>query len=155
MSNPKFDKAMQKGLTLKDRGKYVEALKFLQKAMKIDGENPAVWFHTAEIFTILGKDIDAMKCYWVIKGRPDKKEGLDPDNINAWLNEAALLMKHEMFKEAGEVYQAMLERFPDNIIAMKGVEQAAYELANVKYCINCGSKLSKKENFCLKCGKAR
>ena len=154
MSNPKFDKAFQKGLAFRDKGKYVEALKFLKKAMDIDSENPAVWYHMAEIMTILGNDKEALGCYWVIKGRPGLKGGLDPDNIIPWLNEANILMKHEMYKEAVECYEEMLERFPDDIIVMKGKEEASYELANVKYCTSCGEKLKKNEKFCLKCGKS-
>ncbi|MBA7484819.1 hypothetical protein ES707_20350 [subsurface metagenome] len=153
MSNSKFDKEFQKGLAFREKGKYRDALKSLKKAMDIDDKNPEVWFQFAEIMTILGKDIEAMKFYWLIKGTPGK-EGLDPDNINAWINEANILMKHELYKEAGKVYEAMLERFPDNIIAVRGKEEASYELANVKYCTSCGKRLGKNEKFCLKCGKS-
>ena len=70
MSNPKFDKALSIALALKEEGKYKDTLQCLKKAMKIDNQNPDVWFQIAIIMTILGHDVGAMKCYIAIKRRP-------------------------------------------------------------------------------------
>jgi tetratricopeptide (TPR) repeat protein/predicted amidohydrolase len=96
-----------KGITLRDLGKYDEALKFFERAVELKPDYEEAWYDKGWILGKLGKYEEALKCY-------DKVIELRPDCEDAWYNKGVTLGKLGKYEEALKCYDKAVELRPDD-----------------------------------------
>jgi tetratricopeptide (TPR) repeat protein len=86
---------------------YQKALKYINKAINIDGENPLYWKKSAEIFQVLENYDEADFAY---------KQTVELGNyeLDTWKNWAQTLAKLQDFESAVQVLLQGLEFYPDD-----------------------------------------
>lgn len=86
-----------KGLAMRmashEKNNLMEALKYHNRALKIDQDYGVAWVNKGNVLFNLGKNEEALKCY-------DKAIALDPDYTVAWVNKGEMLVKMGKRKEA-------------------------------------------------------
>ena len=105
-----------KGVALKELGKYKEALGCYDKALSIDPGLVGAWLNKGAVFGKLGNYKEALGCY-------DKAVGINPKNVHAWFNKGvALINLGRKPEETIGCFEQVIERASPRDSAL--VEQA-------------------------------
>lgn len=96
--NPKDEKAWNnKGVALRELGKYEEAIKCYDKALELNPKDEDVWNNKGNALSALGKPKEAIKCY-------DKALEFNPEKDFIWKNKGNDLVKLGKDEEASVCY---------------------------------------------------
>jgi tetratricopeptide (TPR) repeat protein len=116
----------RKELSLKDiilkgnehiyKKEYSEAIRWYDKAIKIDPNDASAWTNKGLALDKIGKHKGAIECF-------DKALQVDPNNPYAWTNKGYVLHGLGKYKEAIQYYDKALQVDPNNVLALniKGV----------------------------------
>jgi len=91
-----------KGNSFFDSGKFDEAIKCYDKALKINPGNDAFWYNKGLALEHLGKFDEAIKCY-------DKALEINPEDELFWNNKGNTLVKFGKIENAVKCYDKILE----------------------------------------------
>jgi tetratricopeptide (TPR) repeat protein len=113
----------QNGIDYDDSGKYDEAIKCYDKAIKIDPNHFWAWNNKGVALSKLEKDDDAIKCF-------DRAIKIDRNYINAWINKGISHVNLENFDEALKCYDKAIEIDPNDSLTLVSKGNVFYLLEN-------------------------
>jgi Ca-activated chloride channel family protein len=113
-----------KGNELYRQGKFEEAEKQYNEAVKKEPENKKAKFNLAATIYKMGKEGEAMKAYDEIA---TTEKDLDV-KAKAWYNKGAILSKQKRLEESIEAYKNALRNNPDDKQARENLQKALLEL---------------------------
>mgnify|MGYP006281197431 FL=1 len=131
-----------------DQGKYemaellcINAGKMLEKRRQ---KNPALP-KDAGIFNNLGMIYVGMERYRDALDQFDQALKIEPDNVNALINVAAIAHRFRDYRRAMAAYQKVLQQQPDHPVAVKGMAYAYYGVGDAKKAIELFTKVLERE----------
>ena len=95
------------GNCLAKQDKWFEAIHFLNKALKLDSENPTYWKAVADVEIKVGNIISGCDAY-------EEASYLDPKNIWIWLNWSMVYYDLGDFNKSIEIILTGMEHNPDD-----------------------------------------
>nr|MDO8082566.1 tetratricopeptide repeat protein [Candidatus Freyarchaeota archaeon] len=118
MNSESVDELINKGNSLVDKGKYEEAIKFYDKALKINPQDVVALTNKGTALDQLGRYEDAVECF-------DNVLEINPKDAEAINNKGSSLIKLNRYEEAIECFNEALTINPNNFVTHynKGIAQ--------------------------------
>jgi eukaryotic-like serine/threonine-protein kinase len=122
-----------KGLSLNNLGRYVEAMHCLEKALELDPRSAATWNNKGISLGSLSRDEEAINCF-------DKALELNPQYIAAWSNKGASLSSLGRDEEAIYCFDKTLVLDPRDVLVRINKGVSLYSLGRYEESIHCYDK---------------
>ena len=128
------DKWNNKGIELRNLGRYEEAIKAYDKALNLDSKYAYAWNNKGNALDGLGRYEEAIKAY-------DKALEIDPKYVLAWNNKGIALRQLGRYEEAIKAYDKALEIDPKYVLAWYNKGSALRQLGKYEEAIKAYNKV--------------
>jgi tetratricopeptide (TPR) repeat protein len=119
-----------KGFALSSLGKYDEAIKAYDEAIRLDPNLDGAWYNKGLAIYYQGKYADAIKCY-------DEAIRLNPNYADAWNNKGGALYNQDKYDEAIKCYDEAIRLNPNCADAWNNKGLALYYQGKYADAIKC------------------
>ena len=109
-----------KGIALHDHGKYDEAIKAYNEALRLDPNNAEAWYNKGNAFNDQGKYDKAIKAF-------DEAIRLNPNHVDAWNNKGTALKNQKKYDDAIKAYDEAIKLDPNLAVAWNNKGTALYD----------------------------
>jgi tetratricopeptide (TPR) repeat protein len=127
---------ISKGNILYNQGKYGEAVKAYDEAIKIDPKSASAWFNKGLALDELGKYDEVIKAY-------DQAIKLEPNEAAAWNNKGNALGELGKYSDAIKAYDQAIKIYPNEAIYWSNKGGTLNELGKYSEAINACEKAIK------------
>jgi tetratricopeptide (TPR) repeat protein len=97
-----FDKALK----FAESGQYEKALELIHKTIKLDANNPNIWYNQGIILFKMGRYLDARNSF-------AQAADIDPEFAEAWYNKGMALMNLGKYLEATRIFDKAIALNPN------------------------------------------
>jgi len=119
-----------KGAALYNQGKYDEAIKCYNEAIKINPHYAPAWYNKGNVLNSQGKYDEAIECY-------DEAIGLNPQLVDAWGNKGSALNSQGKYDEAIQACDKAIDLNPQYAMAWNNKGAALYNQGKYDEAIEC------------------
>jgi len=104
-------------IELAEQGRFDEAIQVMNSVIRIDSNNPNIWYNKGLIHYKQGKYVDAVNCF-------AQAADIDPGFTEALYNKGIAFMKLGKYNQAIRVFDAVIKQEPKNRQARMAWKQA-------------------------------